>query len=69
MSWTPVSELKMEKEKTYRKYNKQPFPFDGNTILEDQARVYEDKIKDNCHEINQSYSIIDQKAKLDLNSD
>lgn len=38
-------------------------------FLEDQARVYEDKIKENCHEINQSYSIIGQKAKLDLNSD
>lgn len=41
----------MEKEKTYRKYNKQPFPFDGNTILEDQARERDMKKMQNLRDL------------------
>ena len=41
----------MEKEKTNRKYNKQPFPFDGNTLLEDQARERDMKKMQNLKDL------------------
>ncbi|OHS98089.1 hypothetical protein TRFO_35552 [Tritrichomonas foetus] len=45
------------KFKVYKNYEKQVLK------IEEEARVYESKIQENCEEINLSFSIIDEKAR------
>ncbi|OHT06625.1 hypothetical protein TRFO_25302 [Tritrichomonas foetus] len=52
----------MEKEKHDRKYNKHPFPFDGNTLLEDEARTRDVKKMQNLKDL-QKFQLQQAKEK------